>query len=99
MFDKRKTKQYKITIEEVADENSLVFDAESHENILAIVERLKKHPDFNDDAAALGVGLKLFTGVMMKQKDNPLFVNLMPALKDFMKGLKSSGKSKASILA
>lgn len=27
MFDKRKTKQYKITIEEVADENTLVFDA------------------------------------------------------------------------
>lgn len=92
--------RYKITVEEILADNNiseekLEFEAESHENILAIVEKLKQHPDFdNNDAAILGVGLKLFTAGMLKQKDNSLFENLMPPFKDFMKRLKSSGKEK-----
>ena len=93
MIDELKgNKKYKITVEEVSGENTLTFEADSHENILKIVEKLKTHPDFGDDAAAFGVGLKLFTGVMMKQKSNPLFKNLMPAFKDFMQELKDAGK-------
>ncbi|PKQ64491.1 hypothetical protein BZG02_06705 [Labilibaculum filiforme] len=83
-------KQYKITVEEISDENTLTFEAESHENILAIVEKLKQHPNLGEDAAAFGLGLKLFTGVMMKQKSNSLFKDFLPHFKDFMKGLKGA---------
>lgn len=38
-----------------------------HDNILEIIEALKQHPDFdNHEATLLGVGLKLFAGVMLK---------------------------------
>lgn len=86
--------QYKITVEEISGENTLTFEAESHEDILAIVDKLKQHSDFEEDAAAFGVGLKLFSGVMMKQKSNPLFKDLLPHFKVFMKGLKGYGKGK-----
>ncbi|MRT92605.1 DUF3861 domain-containing protein [Ancylomarina sp. 16SWW S1-10-2] len=86
--------KYKITVEELTGENTLAFEAESHEDILEIVEKLKTHPDFGNDAEAFGLGLKLFTSVMMKQKSNPLFKNLMPHFKDFMKGLKGAGKGR-----
>ena len=92
------SKNYKVTIEEIVYENKeaaekLSFEAESHDDIFKIVEMLKQSPDFDsNDAAALGVGLKLFTGVMMKQKDNPIFKELLPHFKDFMKELKSAGK-------
>ena len=71
------------------------FETKSHDNLFEIVEKLKQHPDFNDEeAASLGIGLKLFSGVFLKKKENPLFKNLMPHFKDFMIGLKSFGKGK-----
>lgn len=84
--------RYKVTVEEVSGEKTLSFESENHEDIFAIVEKLKQHPDFKDDAAEFGVGLKLFTGVIMKQKTNPIFKNLMPHFKDFMMELKGAGK-------
>lgn len=51
---------------------------ESHENIINIAEKLKQHPDFsNNEAASLGIGLKWFTCVMLKNKEIPLFKNKM----------------------
>lgn len=94
MFNIKKAKKYKVTVTEVLDDNqlsnnTLEFQTESPEDILSIVEKLKQHPDFEgDDAATFGVGLKLFTSIMMKHKDNPMFQELMPAFKNFMKGLK-----------
>ena len=91
--------KYKITVEEIIDENNLSkekleFETVSHDNLFEIIKKLKQHPDFaNVDVASLGVGLKLFTGVMLKNKEIPLFKNLMPHFKDFMKELKSSSKS------
>lgn len=90
--------KYKITVEEILGKNKLAeekleFEAESHENIINIAKKLTQHPDFNDnEAASLGIGLKLFTGVMLKNKKNPLFKNFMPHFKDFMMGFKSYGK-------
>lgn len=92
--------KYKITVEDILDKNKfseekLEFKAESHDNLFKIVEQLKQNNDFNnDEAASLGVGLKLFTGVMLKNKENPLFENLIPQFKDFIMRLKNSGKGK-----
>ena len=91
---------YKITIEEINKEGKLEgekleFKTQSHDNLFEIVEKLKQHPELgNTDVASLGVGLKLFTGIMLKNKKLPLFKNLLPHFKDFMKDLKKSGKNK-----
>ncbi len=90
--------KYKITVEELTKagtlgEEKLEFETISHDNFFEIVKKLKEHPEFtNTDVASLGIGLKLFTGVMLKEKELPLFKNLLPHFKEFMKGLKSSTK-------
>ena len=90
--------KYKITVEEILDDNKisedkLEFKTKSHDNLFEIVEKLKHHPELIDlDVASLGVGLKLFTGVMLKNKELPLFKKLLPHFKEFMKELKSNGK-------
>ena len=92
--------RYKITVDEILGENKFSekkrkFEAESHDNLFDIVDKLKQHPDFNDnEAASLGIGLKLFSGVLIKQKENPLFKTFMPHFKEFMMGLKRNGKGK-----
>ena len=92
--------KYKITVEEILverkpSEEKLEFETDSHDNLIKIVEQLKQKTDFNnEEAASLGIGLKLFTGVMLKNKENPLFNNLIPQFKDFMMRLKNSGKVK-----
>lgn len=99
MFNKKKeTKRYKITVEEIINDNSFAiekieFETETHDNLFDIVEKLISHPDIdNNDVAQFGVGLKLFSEVMIKNKTNPLFKDLLPHFKDFMKKLKKSGK-------
>ena len=87
--------KYKISVEEITkegglDNQKLEFETVSHDNLFEIVEKLKCHPQFSEsDVASLGVGLKLFTGVMLKEKEKPLFKNLLPHFKEFMKGIKS----------
>ena len=73
----------------------LQFEVGNHDDILAVVERLRGRGDFSaNDAAAFGVGLKLFGEVMLHNKSNPLFASLMPHFGQFMKDLKK-GSDKA----
>ena len=96
----KKKMKYKITVEEITEEGrldneKLEFETVSHDNLFEIVEKLKHHPEFIDsDVASLGIGLKLFTGVMLKEKEKPIFKSLMPHFKEFMKELKGSRKVK-----
>ena len=83
--------KYKVTIEEVSGDNKLVFETENQENIIRIVEKLKQHPDVDtEDAATFGVGLKLFSTIILKNKNTPLFKDFLPHFKTFMKTLKGS---------
>ena len=73
---------------------SLQFEVSNHDDILAVVERLRGRGDFSaNDAAAFGVGLKLFGEVMLHNKSNPLFASLLPHFGQFMKDL-TKGASK-----
>ncbi len=91
-----KQHRYRITLEHIADKNgalsaagTLQFEAENHDDIFEIVERLRGRGDFNADvAAALAVGLKLFSEVMLEEKENPLFSSFRPHFMQFMKKLK-----------
>ena len=87
---------YRITVEylkdvkgETVEKEPLTFEATNHDEILRIVERIQKKGLFDEaEAAAFGVGLKLFGEVMLNNKDHDLFKPLRPAFREFMHGLK-----------
>jgi hypothetical protein len=67
----------------------LQFDAANHDDVLAIMSRLRQRGDFDaDTAAALGLGLKLFGEVALTHRKHPLFAELMPHFGAFIKRLK-----------
>lgn len=90
--------RYRVTVEPLAEEEiprpslqdgRLQFDFGTHDDLFAIVERLRNRGDFPaETAAAFGVGLKLFGGVLLEHKDNPLFQDFRPHFGQFMKALK-----------
>jgi hypothetical protein len=88
--------RYKITVEaltgakgEPMEGRSLSFEAANHDDILGIVERMRTRLPFDGDTiASLGVGLKLFSGVTLMQRNDPMFAMIQPALSEFVRGLK-----------
>jgi hypothetical protein len=94
-----KQHRYRITVEHletadgapVTDATPLTFETGNHDEILAIVERIKGRGLFDDaTATSFAVGLKLFTEAMLENRTHPLFDDLRPHIADFMKRLKSS---------
>lgn len=94
---------YRITVEHVAAPKEgdslhapLRFEALNHDDVLAIADRVRASGHYGDDeAAALAIGLKLFSEVMLKRRDDPLFAALRPALRDFIGGLKERNRAAA----
>lgn len=93
-----KQHQYRISVEHVEDKQGqlvdhhvLSFTVGNHDDILEIVERIDSAQLFaGDDAVAFAVGIKLFSEVMLKHHDNPLFTDFRPHFMAFMKKLKAS---------
>ncbi len=98
----KKRHQYKITIEHTAtpngestDNGKVEFEIANHDEILGIIEKLKQRPDIDSSAAApLGLGIKLFGGVMLEDKKNPVFSDIRPHFSDFMKKFKQGFEDK-----
>ncbi|PLZ02624.1 DUF3861 domain-containing protein [Burkholderia sp. WAC0059] len=68
----------------------LAFEVWSHDDILAIADRVRAGTAFPpDDAAALAIGLKLFSGVMLAHRRDPLFAGVEPAIRAFIGDLKA----------
>jgi hypothetical protein len=67
----------------------LTFD--NHDEVFGIIDRIQEKDPFNDkqQAAEFALGLKLFSEVMLKNRNHPLFDELKPAFQAFMKRLKS----------
>lgn len=93
--------RYRVTIEHVgtprdglAKQPALVFETVNHDEIIGIVERIRASGHYaEDEAASLGIGLKLFSEVMLKRKDDPLFKALRPAISSFIGGLKDRSRA------
>jgi hypothetical protein len=84
--------RFRIKMERIGDETAapLTFEVSNHDDIFAIVERVRMGTAFEDnDAVALAVGLKLFTGVMLMSRHDPLFADIQPAMRAFIGNLKS----------
>lgn len=88
---------YRVTVEHLADKNGheiasadrLQFEVKNHDDIFAVVERLKSFSEMTpDDATAFAVGLKLFGETILDHQDRALFKEFMPHFADFMKRLK-----------
>ena len=87
---------YKFTIEYLEDSwgnsvevNPLVFETKNHDDIFKIVEKMESKIQLdNQDTKALVIGLKLFSEVMLKNRDSKPFKELLPHFKNFMKELK-----------
>jgi hypothetical protein len=95
--------RYKVTIEaltngkgEPTEGQALSFEAANHEDILGIVERMRARLPFDEDTiASLGVGLKLFSGVTLAQRHDPMFAMIELALKEFSRDLKERSAAEA----
>jgi hypothetical protein len=64
--------------------------SESHDDIFHIINWLHENQRFESSQQTMkfAVGLKLFVGVMLKNKDLELFKDFFPAFVTFMKKLK-----------
>lgn len=91
-----KQHRYRVTLEHLTDAASagsshepLQFEVGNHDDIIAIVRRMRSRGDFDEQSAtSFAVGLKLFSEVMLEQKDHPLFAAFKPHFQQFMKELK-----------
>ncbi len=92
-----KKHRYRVTLEHITDAQGtssthapLQFEVGNHDDIVAIIERLRARADFSQEsAAAFGLGIKLFSEVMLEDKENPLFSSFRPHFAQFMKELKA----------
>lgn len=70
---------------------SIEIEFENHDDIFKILELFKEKSLFNELNKDLSfvLGLKMFSEVMLKNKENPLFEDFLPAFGQFMKALKA----------
>lgn len=81
--------RYRIAVEPLDGGSPLVFEASTHDDLLAIVERIRASGDFEGDRApAFAVGLKLFSESLLAHKALPHFAALAPHFGEFMRALK-----------
>ncbi|WP_434778957.1 DUF3861 domain-containing protein [Neisseria sp. Ec49-e6-T10] len=94
--------QYQLKLTALTDKEGqqmayepLMFQFENHDNIFDIIESIKSKGLFEKESEAIemAIGLKLFSEVMLKNKNHDLFEEFQPQFMQFMKKLKSSVKS------
>ena len=87
---------YKITLEHINNpkgnelQQPVIVEFDNHDNLFNIINILKEKNHFNDEnqSVEFAIGLKLFSEVMLRNKANPLFEEMLPAFKEFMGKLK-----------
>jgi len=93
----KKNNQYRLTLEATSLKDpvnpmpAISFAFENHDNLFKIIELAKTKNIFEkeSDAVEFALGLKLFTEVVLRNKQHPLFEELQPAIGGFMKKLKT----------
>ncbi len=98
MAEKRNNK-YKIQLEEIELKDgtqagkALEFQFTNHDNVFELIQRSidKRRFESDNDNIEFMVGLKLFSEVMLRNRNHPLFEDFLPAFGEFMKKVK--GKS------
>jgi hypothetical protein len=96
--------RYKVTVEKIADAKgqpvsgeSMSFDAVNHDDILSVASRVTSRMSFDTHLASqMAIGLKLFSEVALIRKDDPLFADIRPAIRDFIMQLKAMPEKNAA---
>ncbi len=97
-----KQHKYHVTVQHLEDakgqpstySDNLDFDVGNHDDIFKIVERLQTAKFFDEETTkAFAVGLKLFSEVMLENREHVLFQDFHPAFLQFMKNLKQHAKN------
>ncbi len=92
---------YRITVEALgnpAQPNALevgstTFQVKNHDDLLKIVDSVQaKELLDSEKSAALAIGLKLFSEIVLEKRLDPLFAPLLDPLQAFIKRLKTVGK-------
>ncbi|MFV5703682.1 DUF3861 domain-containing protein [Flavobacterium sp. XS2P12] len=95
----KRTNKYKLKLELLATAKvddtiytPIELEFDNHDNIFTIIERMKNRNIFKtqDQATEFAIGLKMFSEVMLKNRENELFSEFRPAFSEFMKKLKST---------
>ena len=89
--------RYRITVEPLSDAKGepipqapLVFEAVNHDELLGLAQRVRERGEFDENtAASLLIGLKLFSEVMLQNRQKPLFAPLLPHFREFMQRFKN----------
>jgi hypothetical protein len=106
----KRTYTYRLRLEQIAGSSPdspdspdspqhepLEIEFENHDDIFRIIERMQQRNPLQEpgQATEFAIGLKLFSEVLLKNRQHPLFEEPGPAFKAFMQRLKSSGKPAA----
>ena len=90
---------YHLRLEQVAgiqpdspQHEPLELEFTNHDDLFRIIELMQQRNPFQEpgQATEFAIGLKLFSEVMLKNRQHPLFKEFAPAFKAFMQRLKSS---------
>lgn len=94
----KKHNRYKLSLEafaentdELAPSNKIEIDFENHDDVFKVIELVKGKKIFTKDSEAteFAIGLKLFSEVVLRNRELSLFDDLKPAIGEFMKKLKA----------
>jgi hypothetical protein len=99
MFDKnKKCNKYKIQLQEIElsdgshSNRTIEIEFENHDDIINLIELTKNSNRFKEKSQNIEfiIGLKLFTEVLLKNRNNSLFEDLLPFWGNFMKKVKNN---------
>jgi hypothetical protein len=93
-----KQHSYRITVEHISDAHGkpvarepLVFTARNHDDLLQIVARTRRRARLDvDDSAAMAIGLKLLSEIVLEHRDEAPFSDLREPLGAFIQQLKAA---------
>ena len=89
---------YRVTIEsteataqpESAEGRSMQFETRNHDDLFKIVEAIRSKEILDGaKSAALAIGLKLFSEIVLEKRRDPLFEPLLAPMQSFIRQLKA----------
>jgi hypothetical protein len=95
----KRTNKYRITLEqlelangELGNDEPIQLEFDNHDEVFSIIKRMLQKNLFSDnnETMVFTIGLKMFSEVMVKNRNNPLFQELLPAFRLFMEKLKQN---------
>jgi len=91
------TNKYHLTLRQLQLANGkcephkqIELEMDNHDELFQIIDKLKAKDPFGDieQVAQFAIGLKMFSGVMIKHRHHPLFKDLSTSYRLFMMKLK-----------